>query len=67
MVTLLIVIGLIGGTCAVIYGMVMIAMMFGRKSKKAAAAKAAMQSASRNATTPSNGMPSPAIKRVHTT
>ena len=75
MVTLLIVIGLIGGTCAIIYGMVMIAMMFGRKSKKAAAAKAAMQPANRmsaNASThssthPSAAMPSPAIKRAHTT
>jgi len=33
MVTLLIVVGLIGGTCALIYGMVMLAMMFGKKSK----------------------------------
>lgn len=66
MVTLLIVIGLIGGTCAIIYGLVMIAMMFGGKSKKAAAAKAAMQSGNLTAASPSNGMPSPAIKRVHT-
>ncbi|NYE25731.1 hypothetical protein [Pigmentiphaga litoralis] len=33
MVTLLIVVGLIGGTCALIYGMVMLAMMVGKKSK----------------------------------
>jgi hypothetical protein len=33
MVTLLVVVGLIGGTCALIYGMVMIAMMLGKKSK----------------------------------
>jgi predicted membrane protein len=66
MVTLLIVIGLIGGTCAIIYGMVFIAMMLGKKSKKAAAAKAAMQPANKMSTN-SPTQPSPAIKRVHTT
>jgi hypothetical protein len=63
MVTLLIVVGLIGGTCALIYGMVMIAMMLGKKSKRADA---------QQVLTPSSVKPAPdlspsSIKRAQST
>ena len=58
MVTLLIVVGLIGGTCALIYAMVMIAMMLGKKSKRADAQKVV---------TPSPVTPSSSIKRATST
>jgi hypothetical protein len=63
MVTLLIVVGLIGGTCALIYGMVMIAMMLGKKTRRADAPQAVTPSSVK----PASDLSPSSIKRAQST
>jgi hypothetical protein len=63
MVTLLIVVGLIGGTCALIYGMVMIAMMLGKKTGRADAPQVVTPSSVK----PASDLSPSSIKRAQST